>query len=502
MIRRVRLLLACCTGLAALGAALPASGQDPPPVPFGQGTHALRAILKQKLNATPLRRDEFEDKLAGGEASRLLLVVLGDSRYLNEWTQQKLRSFVRDGGALLVATDQPTGRTLTDAFGVRVTGDFLQVDEGSALGYRKLADCPLIFKMADHPMFATVGQIATNRPSDVVFGRTMPKEWSLVSLAWFPPEAHLEKSNPALERGRGQGYRFAVGGDIHAGRVLVLSDHSVFINDMMLQVDNDNFFFARNCFDWLTDSGKRNQVLFIEDGRVVTDFNISFKETPPLPFRLPSEGALIEKGNELLAGLDVAGGLNRMINDRIPGAPPDANGEIDPVRDAERKRENIFLLAVLLLSGLLGVYGFYRLTQARQRLDGAEPRLAACLAAPGNTPTLIERRNQHLSRQNNYWETAHQLARQCFDSLIIGDERTGGRRPARGAAPHINIRAGWWRRRALKRQAVRLWRLASGQVPEKVTAEDFRRLQEELREVRSALDDGTLRLSVPAERRP
>jgi hypothetical protein len=478
MISRAGLLLACCIAVAMLGpAAPPVAGQDPAAVPFGQGTHALRAILKTKFNVTPLQRAGFEENLARGQAPRMLLVVFGDPRYLNEWTRRDLESFVRAGGALFVATDQRTDGTLDRAFGAAVTGDFLQVDAGSRAAYRKLVDCPIVSKMATHPIFATAGQIATNRPSNVTLRRNVLK-----SLAWFPPDAHLEKSDPALERGNSQGYRFAAGAEIEAGKVLVLSDHSVFINDMMLQVDNDNFFFAKSCFDWLTDSGKRDQVLFIEDGRAVTDFNVSFKEPLPLPFQLPSEGALIQKGNELLAGLDQSNMFNQLINERVP-------------------HENILLLALLLVTALLLGYGFWRLTQARHRLDGTEPRLAACLATPGNGATLIQRRNQDMSRQNNYWETAHQLARQCFDSLIGGDERTGALRPARAALPHINIRAGWWRRRSLKRQVVRLWRLASGQVPEKVTAEDFRRLQGELREVRSALDDGTLRLSVLAERR-
>jgi hypothetical protein len=496
MIRRVRLLLACI--LAGVLGAPTASAQEAPPMPFGQGTHALRGILRHKFNVNPLRRAEFEEKVARGQVSSVVLVVLGDPGYLNEFDKAELQGFVRKGGALFVATDYRTEGTLKHAFGAAVTGDFLQVESGSALGYLGLARCPLILKFEAHPIFWTIREIATNKPSHVVLSAKSPLKY----LASFPQEAHLEKhAAPLKENGRDE-YRFAAGSNFGSGRVLVLSDHSIFINDMIVPGNNDNSFFAKRCFDWLTDAGKRNEVLFVEDGRVVTDFNVSFKEPPPLPFRLPSEGALIQKGNELLAGLDVAGGLNRIINDRIPGAPPGPNGEVDPMLDAERKRENIFLLAVLLLSGLLGVYGFYRLTQARQRLDGAEPRLAACLAAPGNTPTLIERRNQDMSRQNNYWETAHQLARQCFASLIGGDERGGKRRPARGATPHINIKAGWWRRRSLKRQVVRLWRLASGQVPEKVTAEEFRRLQQELREVRSALDDGTLRLSVPAERHP
>jgi hypothetical protein len=54
---------------------------------------------------------------------------------------------------------------------------------------------------------------------------------------------------------------FAAGGDWgeKGGRILILADHSVFINDMMTPDDNDNLEFASNCLEWLTDGGKRSR---------------------------------------------------------------------------------------------------------------------------------------------------------------------------------------------------------------------------------------------------
>ena len=67
---------------------------------------------------------------------------------------------------------------------------------------------------------------------------------------------------------------FAVGGDVGAGRVLVLADHSIFINEMMLPNDNGNVEFTYNCLEWLRGDAKngRNQVLFVVDGQIKSNF--------------------------------------------------------------------------------------------------------------------------------------------------------------------------------------------------------------------------------------
>src|SRR5581483_8121704 len=76
-------------------------------------------------------------------------------------------------------------------------------------------------------------RVATNRPGYLVLGNRPP---GLMPMARFPGDRDL---------------LFAAGricGD--DGRILVLADHSVFINEMMMQRDNDNVYFAYNCIEW------------------------------------------------------------------------------------------------------------------------------------------------------------------------------------------------------------------------------------------------------------
>src|SRR5262249_20939689 len=125
------------------------------------------------------------------------------------------------------------------------------------------------------------------------------------------------------------GLLFAAGGDWGKGRVLVLADHSVFINEMMLQTDNDNISFTCNCMEWLRD-GRRDRVLFIEEGTITANFNVPVIEPP-----LPPPGPWI---NQLVQGMEDENLFNRAILRRVtPG--------------------QIFRALLLALTGLLLLYG-------------------------------------------------------------------------------------------------------------------------------------------------
>src|SRR5205807_757161 len=112
--------------------------------------------------------------------------------------------------------------------------------------------------------FEALAHVATNRPSHLI--RPAPGlPGMLPFLARFPEECIIEEFGP---RQPPQELWFAAGGEFgergRKGRLLVLADHSVFINDMLGRADNDNFTFALLCLEWLTDGGRRDRVLFVE----------------------------------------------------------------------------------------------------------------------------------------------------------------------------------------------------------------------------------------------
>ncbi len=324
---------------------------QPKHVPFGQDSHAFRYILDEH-RLTPLTNWEelTQDPPSG------ILIVLGETKVL-EQIPNGLENFVRQGGAVLVATDRagvlPQARKpgpRPNIFGTSVTGKFVQIPKDSPSAYRGLEECPIIHAspLKNLWIFQELDKVATNRPSYLTIQGNQ-----LRPLVYFPRGSRVDGKTvpnqlPALP--------FAAGGQKGKGRVLVLSDHSVFINDMMLQFDNDNFDFANNCIDWLMDRGpgtqnQRSHVLFFDEGQIVTDFRVPLKRI--LEVRAPP----VEVVNKLVAALEDENLGNRAILGRNP---PERLGRI--------------VQGLVLLSSLgLVIYGFFRLVRARHGVEANVP---------------------------------------------------------------------------------------------------------------------------------
>src|SRR5205085_3942720 len=157
---------------------------------------------------------------------------------------------------------------------------------------------------------------------------------------------------------------FAAGNDSYGakeGRVLILADHSLFSNALLWQrqgdAENHNFEFAEACASWLTESGKRKQVLFIEHGDIVDNFYTKFIEEPAPP--MPPIEDVVHAINQGLYGVQEE---NR-FNDWIAG-----------LADEVRPRNTIVILTVLLTA-----YGLLRLGQAKQHVDPNVPLLGTGL---------------------------------------------------------------------------------------------------------------------------
>jgi hypothetical protein len=251
------------------------------------------------------------------------------------------------------------------------------------------------------------------------------------------------------------------------GRVMVLADHSVFINDM-LRGDNQNAIFAYNCFDWLTESGKRKKVLFVEEGDVITTFDVPLQDLPDWP--TPPVSELV---NHVLSGLEDRDDLHNLLKERRV------------TRDG--------LLKVLLIFVTLGLflYGILRLLRARQRIEPHVPLLAPTVTQLAPKSPLVEQRHRAMLREGNLWEAARDLARQCFPAETP---------VAPLARPRIHVQAHWWQRRALRRQIERLWQVAHGDRPERISAYEFSCLAVQVEDLQAAHARGKWRLddNVPS----
>jgi hypothetical protein len=319
-------------------------------------------------------------------------------------------------------------------------------------------------------------QVATNCPAFLAVRRD-PEQAPLTVLASFPLGAYLtDRQLGGLLTIK----PFAVAGTRDKGRMLILSDHSVFINDMILQLDNDNYSFACNCVEWLMDEGKRKQVLFVDEGTIRTDLEIPLEEPEVPDVQVPPVEALVPLINKLVASVEHENLFNRMLVEQL-----------GPTR--------ILKGVVLLLTAMLVAYGLVRHRQVRHRIEPTAPLFGQSLARLAPSAAIIEQRHQAMLQSGNLWEAARDLARAALGSGLDATPPAPGPKPA---PPDVEVTGDWWRRWKLRALALGLWRLATSADPGQVTLPQFKSLIAQAREVKAALADGTLRLDNPAGHRP
>ncbi len=440
------------------------------PSTFRQGTQAFRRLFPKVGFTEPLERVE---DLANDPASKLL-VVFGDTTVLDR-LPHGVDAFLNQGGALLIATDRASQANWTRVLGLRLTGRFVRHLGLGADSWYHGPDFPYVMAVPGSPLFAGIDRVATNRPSYLqIIGRPGGRREPLRPLAKFVDDCAAERAAPLSAI---PGAYFAAGDDWGRGRVLVLADHSVFINEMLLRQDErlNNLPFAVHCLNWLHGPSRRSQVLFVDEGGVVTNF----QESLALP--LPPPEALVPLLNSALRGFEEENAFNEALM-RLFG--PD----------------RLLLGALCLVTLMLVGYGFLRLGKKRHRVDKESPGLAALLARQPTSAAVVEQRHQAMLAEGNLWEAARALARQCLDDALGEDAHAEVSLLAAewGEPPQVHVAGGWWRRWRRGQEVRRLWQLAYDPVPVPVSPGEFTHLTTLVRQVWAELADGTVRIEPPA----
>jgi hypothetical protein len=257
-----------------------------------EGTHVFRRILHD-AGYTPLKGYADLPEKPGAT----LLVVLGDLEGLR-FVPGGLQKFLSEGGAALIASDRKvrdaaSRKVLLDVAGVTIDGVSLAcLDERWC--YEGLDFCPFLVP-ASTELFtgrdkggASYYQVAANVPSMLVRRSNKGRP-----VAYLPqhcrtdPGGKLIAGNPL----------FGVMADVGKGRALILADHSVFINEMMIPRATNNVEMASAAIEALKGGQRRSRVLFVEEGLIQTKLDIPMKS-----LRIPLDEAvriLIYKRNVL-----------------------------------------------------------------------------------------------------------------------------------------------------------------------------------------------------------
>jgi hypothetical protein len=252
---------------------------------------------------------------------------------------------------------------------------------------------------------------------------------------------------------------------------------------MMLPKDNGNVEFTYNCLEWLRDDPvePRTKVLFVEDGTINTKFDVPIKDrladevVARILNYLAHHTELADKEGvpfveRKLAGMDRGNGINQKFAGWL------GNNDVS--------RDDFLAMLMVALAVLAVLYGCWKIGwKARYRADLQGPLLAGALRRLAPAGGAAEQRRRELVGGGSLWEPARKAARECLAAAAA---------PAGRDPPRIVVQGGWLRRWTIAGRVKRLWRLAQG-APAPVSAGDWRRLVRDVKELKAALADGTVR---------
>jgi hypothetical protein len=452
-----------------------------------EGTHVFRRILFDS-DFQPLSRFEQLDE----SPEETILIVLGDLNWL-EKVPGGLQRFVERGGGALIASDrairnEAPRRELANVAGVTIAPNTLvYAGNDPRLRYQGREFCPVLVRPGvvspdllknERPKQRPL-HVATNVPSRLLVpGLRLPGQVRV--LLALPPGCALDVPANRPPFGFQKPFQFAllfaVGGDVDKGRILVLADHSIFINQMMLPDDNNNVEFTYNCLNYLRDEGKRKRVLFVEDGKVHDKFEVPLKslKVPPgklLEFLWDNRNEITAKANPVLARAQRNNPQNEVVRDALA--------------DLGLRGERLGRFVALLLTAALVVYGIYRIgARARHSQDFAVPLLSQAVGSSLPAATLPEQRQQAQLRAGNLWSAAREVVRQWFAKVGVLPE----------SPPRVVVDGNWWVAWRVRRLVDRLWAIAYGNAPMKVSPAAYRRLLVDLEDLRESIEDGWVRI--------
>lgn len=527
-------LNAILVALAMMALVDPPHLENPESSQFLRDTHVFRRILFEH-QLQPLKSFDAIWK----DPRHTLLVVLGPvgrqffttgllagdeakaAGIQNSPIEEPLKLFLQKGGAILYATDHdspaeqsPFVRDIEDLTGFGIDGSILQVLEtGNGFYYRNLG-CPVLETVPGaRPDLLALPQmdpekklpVATNRPTRLVSLKAfhpiqvrpvllLPEQIGFAPTLRKPrdfPGRLIQTSLPVGDKPRQSFARpeervfgLVYEGNKNRNKLLLLADHSLFINSMMLPTDNANVEFASKSIQYLCENGteRRDKVLLLEEGQINARLEVPLKKMDSLSGPQLNQAAvetILKALDDRLASLEdknaFDSGLERWMESR----------NITP--------RSLTFTALAYLSILLGAWIFYQFLQSRK--DQLEKQIQPADLSKTDlqeSDNLVVGRYRDMLRTGNAWETARSISRTIWDdysaSIPISQE----------TMPRFQVKGSFLESWTRKRRARRYWNLAYGKKKYRIRPRGWTRFLADIERLRSDLRDGTVQVRPPA----
>lgn len=385
-----RAMVAAFVLLTMIGSAGAQTSRPAPGLPpdWQFGYHLFQLLLEQK-NLTSIT--SFEDAL--NNPSDSVIVLTGNLSWLDRGDWANVRSFLRRGGAMLIASDKAVRAPDLCV----IEAGPIQVSEPTA-AYQGFSDCPRIDDLRGlHPVARNVDLVIGNRSGWI--SRTLNHNGSWSSVAFLPrfdgSNANGIKS-PVIATMSVNGSR--------TGRLMVAADHSLFINGMLWH--GNNAILALNTADWLCSTGRRSKLLFMADG-TASQSGIPMPIPPVRPEDLPPFNledladtppeSIITFINTFVTGLEDENVFNQVLANHASELPaPDYYQQI-----------------YLTLAAIAGYWVIRQLLRRGRRFE-----------APASRPVVeaASSRAQDMLNSNDLQRPLRELSRDLFRTLTGSDD--------------------------------------------------------------------------------
>ena len=449
--------------LVLLCAAGTVTAQRPKPPSVSQsdwqfGFDLFHMLLEQKgLFTSP----DFVQTLQGNPPETVVVLV-GDLSRMPKWSWSHLRTFLHRGGAALIASDQAGHISNLCS----IEGGPVQVSSGYR-AYQGFADCPRVTSLdSNHRLMRGVREIVANRCGWISKIWKQRGRWHMV--AHLPRESRKRgrsvSGKPLIATLAARGSR--------TGRLVVVADHSIFINGMLWH--GDNAMFVLNLTDWLCHN-ERRKLLFVIDGRLVQSGMLASSLLTPdqLPESIPPASLAdlpdLPKESWLTFANSIVTGLedSDVLNDLAARRPREIN-------DAIYRRYLYFLLATVA-----AVVALILIVRAGRRIERPNVR---------TVKTAREIRMRELLQSSDFRPAARELARELFQTLTGSDDPQVWMFPAED----IQLAGGLLQRRTARRALWRLIRIASDVDQRNISRREFNSLAKSIERLHALHQQGRL----------
>lgn len=411
--------------LAPRDAAAQPAPAKPPLEIGGEGTELFRGFLDH-AGIKPVTADEYS-KLK--RYDDVILISLGNHRLAPDPNLSPLARFPQfaASGSVLIASDTWVEVTLDK--GTEAERKFLidgaRVQCSVNGSFLREPTCPFVVPIRSngeesiHKIFNGLERpVATNSPSFI-----RPAMWG--GLIQFPLARFPSRSVP-------QGQRFflpddayfAVGGEgpdegirTNTNRFLMLADHSIFINQMLIEENTDNLELTYRIIEFLQGPRKqRKRCAFFYDGQLIDHFDdlrqaYAKQNAPTIPQvnLWAMQEKLTDLGNAIIDRLQI----NNAHNNLLLGSG-----------NQDRALTIIARFFLILASVVACFFLVRRLWRTRKPTDIPPPPTVA--VASSGPPGVFDRRQKELLRRDNLLEPVRDLVREFFASIGVHGE---GRMP-------------------------------------------------------------------------